>query len=242
MEDDMATQVDPRLHALRVAVDEVAAAVVAPGDLAATLHRLTEHTSGVVDACGAGILLEDREGELRFAAASEERIIDIEQHQEHIESGACWAAYTEDRIVAVGDLEDDSRWPEYRTRALDKGLRAVLGVPMRTLGRTVGVINIYRDVATSWSENDVSLGQTLAALAATCLTQAHLGAHHQELTENLQRAIDSRDIIGQAKGVLMSRDGLDADAAFEVLRERSQRENRKLRELARAIVDELAAT
>jgi GAF domain-containing protein len=225
------------VHNLVDVVRQFAVSLVEPGDLPVLLHRLTEDARTVFPAAGSGILLEDRTGHLQFAAASEERIVGIERHQERIESGACWEAYASERIVAVDDLEDEERWPEYRARALRVGLRAVLGIPMQVYGRTLGVMNIYRSDVTTWTEEDVACGEILATLAIGYVVHADQQLSQQRLADNLQRAIDTRDVIGQAKGVLMRDRGIDADAAFALLRERSQHTNRKLRDVAQRIVD-----
>lgn len=217
-------------------VREFALAIVSPGDLPDLLHRLTDHARGVVAAAGAGILVEDRAGRLQFAAASDDRIVEIERHQQRIEDGACYDAYAGNRIMAIADLEAEARWPSYRARALAAGLRAVLAVPVRAYGRTVGVVNVYRGEPTEWGADDQAFSEVLAALAAGYLVHADHGMAQQQLTDNLQRAIDTRDLIGQAKGVIMQRHGVDADAAFALLRTWSQHHNRKLREVAQDVV------
>lgn len=218
-------------------VRDFAVSIGGPADLSELLHRLTDRACEVMPARGAGILVEDRSGDLQFAAASDDAVVELERHQQRIEAGACFEAYVSGTIVEVSDLDQDTRWPAYRTRALRAGLPAVLGMPVRVYDRTIGALNIYRDTPSDWSVEDRARGETLAALVAGYVLHAEHEVAQQELADNLQRAIDTRDLIGQAKGILIGRDGVDASDAFDTLRELSQRTNRKLRDVARDVVD-----
>jgi GAF domain-containing protein len=226
--------VRPRLHEV---VRDVAGAMVGPSDLPELLHRLTEHASAMVGAVGAGILLRDRQGHLRFGAASEDRIMDVEHHQQLVEEGACWQAYTDDRVVVAEDLRHDERWPSYTARALEHGFVAVVGVPMRAYGRTIGVMNVYRETAGPWSDEACEAAEVLAALGAGYVAHAAQLRDQEDLTDQLQRAIDSRDLIGQAKGIVMAHRQVDAGQAFSLLRVGSQSRNVKLRDIAQAVID-----
>lgn len=107
---------------------------------------------------------------------------------------------------------------------------------MTAFGQTIRVIVFYREVPSTWSPEDVDAGEIITAMeAGYVLSASHLRAQHN-LSEQLHEAIASRDTIGQAKGVLTARKEVTADIAFEILRERSQAENRKLRDLAADIV------
>jgi GAF domain-containing protein len=222
---------------LGVAVREFTDSLLNPYDLPELLHRLTGHASAVVDGCGAGIMLEGLDGDLGFVAASEERIVAAERHQERVESGACYEAYRRNELIVVEDLETDDRWPDYSARMIELGLRSVLGVPMNAFGRTIGVINIYRDTASTWSAQDIDAAQIVSSMSAGYIINANHVQEQTDLAAHLQLALDSRDVIGQAKGILMSSQGIDADTAFEALRAASQASNRKLREVAQELVD-----
>jgi GAF domain-containing protein len=222
---------------LAAAVREFTDSLLNPYDLPELLYRLTGHASAVVDGCGAGIMLENTDGELGFVAASEERIVAAERHQERVESGACYEAYTRNELIAVDDLEADHRWPDYSARMKELGLRSVIGVPMNAFGRTIGVINIYRDAPSTWTPGDIDAAQIVASMGAGYIINANQMREQTDLADHLQSALDSRDVIGQAKGILMSRRGVDADAAFEALRAASQASNRKLRDVAQELLD-----
>jgi GAF domain-containing protein len=214
--------------------------IVNPYDLTELLYRVTRDAVTVLEAAGAGIMLEDDDGKLSFAAASHELVMEVEQVQAHIGDGACHEAYVEREVVVVEDLREEDRWPEYVRRVTGKGLHAVLGVPMTAFGHTIGVINIYRGRPSAWSKEDIDGAEILAAVGAGYIVNASRMRAQHELQEQLHTAIESRDVIGQAKGVLMAREGVSADDAFQMLRSISQSNNLKLREVARRVVDDAA--
>ena len=212
-------------------------AIVNPYDRDELLYRVTRDAVTVLDAAGAGIMLEDRDGELVFAAASHELVVDVEQVQAHIGDGACHEAFVTRKLVVVEDIREEGRWPEYAARVTGAGLQAVLGVPMTAFGRTIGVINIYRETPSRWSDEDIEAAEILAAMGAGYIVNASRMRAQHELQEQLHTAIESRDVIGQAKGIIMAQERVTADEAFQRLRSLSQSNNMKLRDVARRVVD-----
>jgi GAF domain-containing protein len=227
----------PRQQLMSV-VREFASTIVNPYDLAELLQRLTDVVSELTGARGAGIMLAGRpDGSLGFAAASEDAVVDVEVTQERISGGPCHEAFFVNELRVVEDLQESHRWPEYERRALELGFRSVLGVPMNAWGQTIGVVNVYRDTPGPWEDHDIEAAEVVTAMGAAYILHAdQLRAQH-ELAGQLQTALAGRDIIGQAKGILMARHGIDADAAFDKLRTVSQNANIKLREVARRLVE-----
>jgi GAF domain-containing protein len=223
---------------LVAAVREFTGAILNPFDLDDLLHRLMGHATEVMSAAGAGIMLAEEDGDLAFVAASDQRVVDVELHQAQMGQGACHEAFAINEIVRVDDIANEGRWPEYAELAESLGLRAVLGVPLNAFGETIGVINIYRDRPTAWSDEDIGAAQILASMGAGYILNANQLKAQHTLSEQLHAAIDSRDLIGQAKGIIMAQEQIDSDAAFEVLRQRSQDDNRKLRDIAEDVVRE----
>lgn len=211
--------------------------IVNPFDADLLLEQLIGHTLTALDAEAAGLMLADSNGELQFAAASGVRATRMEEVQQDCKAGVCYHAFTTNQVVIANDLEGLERWPTYTERALELGFESVLGVPLNACGQTIGVLNVYRDEAGAWTERDVEVCEVLAAMGASyILSASQLRAQH-ELSDNLQRALDSRVVIEQAKGILMSTSDVDADTAFEALRTASRDSNRKLRDIAQEIVD-----
>lgn len=223
------------------AIRDFTGTILNPFDLDELLHRLMRQATTVVDAVGAGIMLTGEDGRLGFVAASEQMVVEAERHQNLVREGACHEAHATNEVVVVDDLTTETRWPDYTPRVLGLGLRSVLGVPMNAHGHTIGVINIYRDHPTRWSADDIGTAEILASMGAGYLLNANQLRAQHALAEQLEAAIESRDVIGQAKGLIMAQTGVHADAAFELLRSMSQQQNRKLRDLAQMLVERRSA-
>lgn len=223
------------------AVRTFTTAIVNPFDRDQLLIRLVDQVMAALDAQGAGIMLDDGQGRLGYAASSGERVGQVEQLQEEAKTGACYEAYMTGTVVAAADLEAETRWPEYVQRAASLGFRSVIGVPLQACGQTIGVLNVYREQAGKWRPDEVDACEILAALGAGyILNAAQMEAQHG-LTEQLQVALESRAVIERAKGILMERESIDAATAFETLRQTSMDANRKLREIAELVVDDADA-
>jgi GAF domain-containing protein len=223
---------------LRAAIREFSSTIVNPFDLQELLQRLTGHATALTGAQGAGIMLAGRrEGQLGFAAATEERVVEMELVQDRAEQGPCYDAFMANELGVFDDLQQVAgRWPEYEQRAAQLGFRAVLAVPVNAWGQTIGVINIYRDRPGPWSAEDIEAAEIVTAMGAGYVLHADQMRGQHQLADQLHTALESRDLIGQAKGILISRHGIDATAAFEQLRQVSQDTNVKLRDVAAKLV------
>jgi GAF domain-containing protein len=152
--------------------------------------------------------------------------------------GPCLTAAHEHRVVRIDDTEIDERWPRFSASARSNGVRSSLSVPLVVAGPdTVAGFNIYGDAVGGFSDDDEQLAQTFAAQASTVVSNAQAYWSALELSQNLTKAMVTRAVIEQAKGILMSTHRIDADAAFDVLRQRSQTSNRKLHDVAAYVVN-----
>ena len=151
--------------------------------------------------------------------------------------GPCIDAGRGGVVLRVDDMRTETRWPRYAQRVAAQGVRSSLSVPLPFQGTTIGALNNYsRRPSAFASQDSLEAGLAVAETVAVAIGNA---AAHAELTEqarNMRLAMESRAVIEQAKGVLMAQRHLDADQAFEVLRDASQRYNRKLRDIAQGIV------
>jgi GAF domain-containing protein len=151
--------------------------------------------------------------------------------------GPCLDAGRGNVVLRVDDMQDEPRWPDYAAKVLAEGVRSSLSVPLPYQGTSIGALNNYatRPAAFATADSLAAALEVAEAIAVAVLNAdalAQLG--HQ--AQHIRRAMDSRAVIEQAKGVLMAQRHIDADQAFEVLREASQRYNRKLRDIAHGIV------
>ncbi len=161
----------------------------------------------------------------------------LDEAQYAMGNGPCMDAGSGGETLLVRDFAQDSRWPDYAPIALEAGARSSLSVPLPIQQHVMAVLNLYAAEVDAFSDEDVALAQEIAAVAAVAVTNATLYETAAELGSQLQEAMSSRAVIEQAKGILMATTRCTPDRAFEILVRASQRENRKLRDIAIEIVD-----
>jgi GAF domain-containing protein len=207
-----------------------------PGEAARTdILRFTKGkylrsaVGAAADSLGAlaGITLTDAVGPWTVAA-SHELAARLDGLQYMLREGPYFAAVSTGRIVVCDDLVTDPGWPEFTPRATDNGITAALSVPFGEPDNP-GVLNLYCQQPSRLRADAERLATALAAQLAVVVTLARHSA-------NLAVALESRDLIGQAKGIIMERHKVDAERAFAVLARLSQERNTKLREVAGEIV------
>jgi GAF domain-containing protein len=173
----------------------------------------------------AGISLVKAKREIESVAATEDIVRRADQAQEEAGEGPCLDAVWEHDTFRVDDLEDEQRWPNYRARALELGIRSSMSFQLFTDGRNLGALNLYSQQPHAFDEDAEQIGLLFAAHAAIALRG------EQRETE-LQKAVRSRDTIGVAKGILMERYKVTDDQAFGMLVRISQHEHIKLLDVA----------
>ncbi|HUH08893.1 MAG TPA: GAF and ANTAR domain-containing protein [Egibacteraceae bacterium] len=216
---------------------DFAGTLVADYEVDAKLSALCERICGVVPVSGAGVMLEDEDGDLRFVAASDEVVRAIEGLQIEFGEGPCLHAYMTGQQVVVPDLQASDWFPNFTPRAVAAGLIGVYSFPMAMGEERVGALNLYTGEIGEIGEDDSSAGQVLADIATTYILNARAFRESSRLSAQLQHALDSRVVIEQAKGRLAEQLGVSPQEAFEVMRSASRRDGVKLRTLAKQIAE-----
>jgi len=210
---------------------DVARALLAEGDVQQTLQKIVDLAVDTIDGCEhAGIsFLKSGKGSTPAASDDVPRSVDLVQYETG--EGPCLDAIRESQVFESGDLGREARWPQFAARAQRAtGVTSMLCFRLFVEGDTLGALNLYSKAADAFDERARTVGLVFAAHAAIALSTA---LHDEQMDE----ALRSRDLIGQAKGILMAREGVSADEAFEMLKRASQRLNLKLRDVARSVVD-----
>ncbi len=214
---------------------EVARSLLAEEDVQHTLQKIVDLAVETLDGCDcAGItFLKGREFSTPAASSDVPRKVDAIQYETG--EGPCLDAIREHEVFRTGDLGEERRWPKFSARAQrETGVRSMLCFRLFVDGDTLGALNLYSKAADAFDDRSMAVGLVFAAHAAVALSSA---LHDEQMEEALQ----SRDVIGQAKGILMAREHVNADEAFDMLRRASQRVNVKLRDIARQIADGASA-
>jgi transcriptional regulator with GAF, ATPase, and Fis domain len=217
---------------------ELADTLVDDFDVVEFLHEVTLRCAQVLGVSAAGVLLTDQRGALRVVAASTERTRLLELLQSQTDQGPCPEAFHTGHPVVVADLATAaSRWPRFVTQAREAGFVSVHALPMRLRTDVIGALNLFNNHPGALDEDTVRLGQALADVATIGLLQARAIRRRETLAEQLQTALNSRVVVEQAKGVIAERRHLDMDQSFNLLRGSARSGNRRLSDLARAVVD-----
>lgn len=187
--------------------------------------------STVPGADGGGIALIERRGITTVAPTGpvSSRLHDL---QAEIGEGPCLTSLWKQHTVVVADLPADERWPRLAPHAATLGVRSTLSFQLYVHGDNLGALDLYSGDADAFGEDSVLIGDLFARHASVAL--AHAGQ-----VRHLNHALASRDVIGQAKGILMQRDGLTAQDAFAMLVRVSQETNLKLVDVAGWLADEV---
>jgi GAF domain-containing protein len=211
-------------------MSQLARELQAEPDEQAMRQRITQAALSEIDgATWAGITLVEGK-HLHTVAQTAQLVREIDQVQYRTGEGPCVRSLREHATVRSNDLRAETRWPKFAQAAIQHGVLSVLAFQLYVEGDNLGALNLYADHAQAFGE-DESVGLLFASHAAIALKGARV-EHH------LRRALEHRDIIGQAKGILMERHKINAQQAFDMLVYASQHTHRKLHELA----DHIAAT
>lgn len=201
----------------------------------ATLHRIVDVTCRTLDGCDAAGISILKDGKFQSPVATDEWALAVDQAQYDNNEGPCLDAGLEAETIEIASVSSEERWPRFATKAEELGLKSSLSLP---LGPAVGALNVYSRRENAFTEADRVIGALLVTQAAITIRNAQLYTAARDLAEGLQTALESRDVIGQAKGILMEREGVDDVAAFEMLKTLSQHANLKLRDVAEHLVQE----
>lgn len=180
----------------------------------------------------AGITVTSRQNEVSTPSVTHDcaRVLD-EFQQRHLEGPCVHAAWTR-KVVVIDDLEADERWPKYRADALaHTPIRSVLSLPMFADELSMGALNFYAERPQSFSEDSRRIAAVFATLGA-------LAWSNVVRTQQFKEALSTRDMIGQAKGILIERYDLDDQTAFNTLIKLSQSMNTPLRDIARRVIED----
>ena len=198
----------------------------------ALLTRLCAAASvAVPGADHAGMTMQDRDGVLSSHGVSDPLIAELDRLQADLGEGPCVDAIRSGResVVRVEDFAaEDSRWPRFAPAARESGVHSLLSFAMVPVNAPPGALNLYATVAGAFVDS-------ARVIAAAFAMQAAIAVYGAGRIEGLTIALTTRDVIGQAKGILMERFALDDQEAFELLVRSSQDTNMKLADVARRL-------
>lgn len=218
-------------HELAVRMAELARATALPRNVDEVLAGVTAATVDMIPATDTcGVLLIGKGGKFDSLFGTSELIYKLDALQAEFGEGPCISAAVDELIVRTDDFATEQRWPRYSPAMVDLGVRSGLSFKLYTSESTAGALNLFSLRPHAFNGESEAIGAVLAAHAASAIIASRHG-------EQLEAALNTRDTIGQAKGVIMERFNVDAVRAFEMLRELSQTTNTRLIDIAQRVID-----
>jgi GAF domain-containing protein len=196
------------------------------GDVQATLQTITSAAVGAVPGAQAGgisYVTGRRKVESRAWTAA--LASDIDHLQNRLGEGPCLDAIWDEKTVRIDDMAAERRWPRFAPDAAQLGARSSLSFQLFVEGDNLGALNLYARSPGAFGAESEKIGLVFASHAAVALSGARTEG-------NLRRALSSRDLIGQAKGILMERYKVTSEEAFAMLGRASSLTNRKVADIA----------
>jgi len=208
-----------------------------PGfDLFEFYDGVCRHAGELFEVGGAGLLFPDGPGKIRAVAGSCRGSWALGHLQARQREGPCVEALNRGETVLVRELATTARrWPRFEETAVRHGFGSTAAIPLQRNGKVLGVLALY-DRAGGLRTDTVALAQVMADLCALTIERDSVMRSHEVLARQLQNAQHSRVVIEQAKGVLAERLDLPPDEAFERLRGQARSSNRKMTEIASALL------
>ena len=215
---------------------EIATVLLTPGAVA-VVDRVVSLAVQTMDTCDEAGLCSLTTAPDRATSQAAGLIGELERMQTQAGQGPCIETLAGLAWVYVPDLLDDQRWPTFSPAAARLGMRSALAYRLSVDGETLGALQLFAHLPGAFNANERAQGLIYATYAGLALALSRDREGEQARIDNLNTALASRDIIGQAQGILMERERITADQAFALLRRSSQHLNRKLRTVAQDVVD-----
>jgi hypothetical protein len=225
---------------LALAFAEIAERLYTADDVDDVLLRIAQAAVSTIAGCRMASITVREAGAFRTVASTDPAASATDDAQYRADQGPCLDAIEEPVVYAPSF--PDGRWPALASRPLEFGVHAaasyrLAGAPTALRSAFGGSLNTYADTADAFSDEARTVGLILAAHASVAARAVHERVTLEELGRHLRAALSSRDVIGQAKGIMMERLKITPEAAFDLLRSSSQRLNHKLRDVAARLTE-----
>lgn len=218
-------------HDLALRMADLARSMAMPRSVEEVLKDVTAAAKELIAGVDiAGVLLVGKGGSYETLAPTSDLMFKLDELQMRYLEGPCVQAAIDEIVVRTDDFRDETNWPNYSPKVVEFGVLSGLSFKLYTSDRTAGALNLFGYEPKLWDSEAETIGMVLAAHAAAAVIASREG-------DQLQSALSTRDRIGQAKGIIMERYGIDDVAAFAMLRQLSQDANIKLIDVAQGVID-----
>jgi GAF domain-containing protein len=218
-------------HELALRMAELARSTAVPRKVDDVLADVTATAMELIEGVDvAGVLLLGKGNAFETVAQTSDLMLKLDELQIRYNEGPCYEAALDEIVVRTDDFRKEPRFPKYAPAVVELGVLSALSVKLYTADRTAGALNLFGFEPKLWDTEAETVGMVLAGHAAAAILASQEG-------DQLQSALSTRDRIGQAKGIIMERFGVDDVGAFTMLRKLSQESNVKLIEVAQRVIE-----
>jgi GAF domain-containing protein len=201
-----------------------------------TVERIAHLTCRTIEGCKYGSVTRPSAQGAYTAVSTSDIASEIDDAQYAAAEGPCLEALRTQQPVRVAPMAAPGPYERFRAAAVERGVRSSFSLPLAVRDRPVGALNLYSEGEHGFDSVGDATATFFADQVAVAISCAELHERTRAVIGNLEEALGSRDLIGQAKGILMLARGISADDAFTLLRAASQHSNRKLRDIADDVV------
>jgi transcriptional regulator with GAF, ATPase, and Fis domain len=223
---------------LKESIEALAQLVTSSETTESTINRIAQlavQAIEPVDICSISLVTN---GKIKTVGATDPMAALLDEIQYETGEGPCLSAIAEHETFLIPDMEKDETWPVFSRRAAkETGVASLLSYVLRVDASSLGAVNMMARHKDVFEPDDLTAGTLFAAQARVALSNAVTHEGDQTKIAQLEEAIQTRTVIGEAIGLLMASRKCDKDEAFEVLADMSQRSNTKLREIAAKLVE-----
>lgn len=222
---------EQRNRDLAMRMAELARTAASPRSVEDVLSDVTGASKELIPGAEtAGVLLIGKGGKWDSVGGTDDLPHLLDELQMRFNEGPCVEAALDEVIVRTDDFRSEQRWPNYSAAAVEIGVLSGVSFKLYTANRTAGALNLFAFKPNAFDGEAETIGTVLAAHAAAAILASREG-------EELQSALTTRDRIGQSKGIIMERYGVDDIRAFEMLRRLSQDSNTRLVDIAQRVIE-----
>jgi GAF domain-containing protein len=230
------------LDELSTAVGRILGLLLTQEKVDDAVHHLAEAVKGAMPgSVGAGVSLIDPQGHRTSTGFTDEVVKEADRLQYELGAGPCLTAWASEEPVLVDDVGTDARWPDWSRAVRGLPVRSVLSTPLVADGRAIGALKVYAEVPHLYNESAITLLNAFANPAATLLSHIQGTETVERMSGTLQDALQSRDLISQACGVLMERKGHTPEQALAELMMTARQLRTSLRDICAELVADTAA-
>lgn len=202
----------------------------------AVLEKIVDIAVRTMPSASSVSVVLVRRGGYHTSHASSGEAVDLDRAQFEAASGPCLEAIARSERVLSAREADSDQWTEFCARADELGVHGSMSTPLIAGETTFGALNVYTRSRNDFTTTETAIALALAQQASVVVANTTTLAEASMLNSQLAEALASRDLIGTAKGLLMAREECTREEAFDILRRASQRENRRIRDMAEEIV------